>query len=282
MINNKKIKIILCICILAMLLIIFLWWSNSSIKTNEIYISSEKIPEELHGFTIIQISDLHNKEFGDNQKTLIKEVKNASPDIIAITGDFIDSRHTDLKKSMEFIIAAVKIAPVYYVTGNHESRVSQYKELKEQMLKEGVKVLEDEGTIIKHAGASIRILGINDLQFRTGNNQDERIEETNNILKDIAKESSEFTILLSHRPEIFDVYIENNIDLVLSGHAHGGQIRLPFVGGLLAPNQGIFPKYSEGVYEDKNTKMVVSRGLGNSIFPLRVNNRPELVVIRLQ
>jgi len=100
-------------------------------------------------------------------------------------------------------------------------------------------------------------------------------------LKALLIEDSTYTVLLSHRPELFDVYADNNIDLVLSGHAHGGQVRLPFIDGLAAPNQGLFPQYSEGVHENNRTKMVVSRGLGNSIFPIRINNRPELVVFTL-
>lgn len=99
-------------------------------------------------------------------------------------------------------------------------------------------------------------------------------------LKDLMDEN-QYTILLSHRPELFNVYAAHSIDLILSGHAHGGQVRLPFVGGLVAPNQGLFPKYDEGIYEIGPSKMVVSRGLGNSIFPVRINNRPELVVITL-
>jgi predicted MPP superfamily phosphohydrolase len=277
--NKKVISIILSASIIAFS--VWVYWGNTSIQTTQINISSKKIPSSFDGFTIVHISDLHNAEFGNNQSRLLNAVKNASPDLIAITGDLIDSRRTDVAKAMEFISGAVKIAPVYYITGNHESRTSEYAKLKEQMTKAGVVILNDEGTKIKRGKASIHLLGLNDPDFTETDDAYESAAMINAKLKDMLSVSNEYTILLSHRPELFDVYAANNIDLVLSGHAHGGQFRLPFIGGLVAPNQGLFPKYSEGVYEKNQTKMIVSRGLGNSIIPVRINNRPELVVITL-
>ena len=269
----RKWKTILIISAVIFIASVWVYWGNTSIQTTRISITSEKIPTAFIGFTIVQVSDLHNTEFGSHQERLLNAVKGSSPDIIAITGDLIDSNHTDIEKAMVFINDAVKIAPVYYVTGNHEAWSDQYNELKKQMVEVGVDILEDEKTIIERHGISIQLLGLNDPDF-TSTSIDDKLE-------DMLVENNEFTILLSHRPELFDVYVDNNIDLVLSGHAHGGQIRLPFVGGLVAPNQGFFPKYSEGVYEKNQTKMIVSRGLGNSIIPLRINNRPELVIITL-
>lgn len=277
----KKQKVILVIVSFILLFSVWLYWGNVSIQTTHFFISSAKIPAEFDGFTIVQVSDLHNAEFGSHQDKLLNAVKDASPDIIAVTGDLIDSNHTDVAKAMEFINGAVKIAPVYYVTGNHEAWSDQYPELKKQMIRAGVDILEDENIIIEHAGGSIQLLGLNDPGFITTSDTFESMTTIDTKLKDILVESSEYKILLSHRPELFDIYVNNNIDLALSGHAHGGQVRLPFVGGLVAPNQGFFPKYSEGVYEKKQTKMVVSRGLGNSSIPLRINNRPELVIVTL-
>jgi predicted MPP superfamily phosphohydrolase len=279
--KKKKGRVILFIVIFVIAFSVWLWWENTSIQTTHVNIRSEKIPTELDGFTIVQVSDLHNAEFGNQQDRLLKAVKSASPDIIAVTGDLIDSNHSDVTKAMEFINGAVKIAPVYYVTGNHEAWSDQYIELKKQMLMVGVDVLEDENIIIEYAGVTIQLLGLNDLDFITTDGTYERLAMIDTKLKNILGESNKYTILLSHRPELFDVYVENNIDLVLSGHAHGGQVRLPFFRGLVAPNQGFFPKYFEGLYDKKQTKMIVSRGLGNSIIPLRVNNRPELVIVEL-
>ena len=152
---------------------------------------------------------MHNAEFGEENAHLLNILSESKPDIIAITGDLVDAQHTDIDTALSFVEKADRIAPVYYVTGNHEASLPQYDELK---------------TGLEAAG----------------------------------------------------------VDLVLSGHAHGGQFRLPLIGGLVAPNQGFFPKYDAGLYTDGGTNMVVSRGLGNSIIPLRFNNRPEIVLVELK
>ncbi|MBA4533843.1 metallophosphoesterase [Brevibacillus halotolerans] len=277
--KRKKILTILLVSLFAFSG--WVYWGNTAIQTTKININNEKIPESFDGFTIVQVSDLHNAEFGNNQSRLLNAIKAVSPDFIAVTGDLIDSNHTDVAKAMEFINGAIEIGPVYYVTGNHEARSDQYAKLKQQMLEAGVIMLEDEGTTIKREGASIRLFGLNDPNFTATDDAYESTAMVDTKLKAMLSKNNEYTILLSHRPELFDIYAENSIDMVLSGHAHGGQVRLPFIGGLVAPNQGFFPKYSEGVHEKEQTKMIVSRGLGNSIIPVRINNRPELVVITL-
>lgn len=261
---------------------VWLYWGNTSIQTTYIDISSEKITVGFDGFVIAQVSDLHNAEFGNHQDRLLNAVKEVSPDVIAVTGDLIDSSRTDLAKAMEFINGAVKIAPVYFVTGNHEAWTVEYTKLEQQMMEAGVIILDDESITIKSKEDSIHLLGLKDPDFVGISEPYERTAMIDTNLKSMVSKNNEYTILLSHRPELFDVYAANNVDLVLSGHAHGGQVQLPFVGGLVAPDQGFFPKYSKGVYEEKETKMVVSRGLGNSIIPLRVNNRPELVIVTLK
>lgn len=280
--NTKKKKrkpIIITLFVLLIASCVWLYWGNTSIQITEISINSEKIPKSFDGFTIVQVSDLHNAEFGIHQNRLLHAVKDVSPNFIAVTGDLIDSSHTDVGKAMEFINGAVEIAPVYYVTGNHEAWSDQYAELKQQMLEAGVVILDDEGTTIKYNGSSIQLFGLSDPDFTATDNSYESAAMIDMKLKAMLGENSEYTILLSHRPELFDVYAANKVNLVLSGHAHGGQVRLPFIGGLAAPNQGFFPKYTKGMHKKESTNMVVSRGLGNSIIPVRINNRPELVVI---
>lgn len=273
---------LLIVGILVSLFIGWIWWGNTAIQVNQVNISSKKIVAALEGFRVVQVSDLHNAEFGINQTTLVNAVNQASPDVIAITGDLIDSGHTDVSAAMEFINAAVKIAPVYFVTGNHEAWSRQYPELKRQMILAGVLIMDDEKRVVNYNGAVINFLGLNDPDFIPEDADYERAARIDTVLKDLTSlNNNEFTILLSHRPELFDVYVEHKIDLVLSGHAHGGQFRLPLIGGLVAPDQGLFPKYSAGLYRRDLTQMVVSRGLGNSIIPLRVNNRPDLVIITL-
>lgn len=259
---------------------VWIYWGNTAMQTTQITIRSEKIPPAFHGFTMVQVSDLHNTEFGDGQSGLLAAIRDAAPDLIAVTGDLIDSRRTDVEKAMAFIHGAVDLAPVYYVTGNHEARTEAYAQLEQQMAAAGVVILRNASASVTHGGASIRLLGLDDPAFAAQGDGD-GAGMIDARLKAMRGESDVYTVLLSHRPELFDLYAANGMDLVLSGHAHGGQIRLPFVGGLVAPNQGLFPSYSAGVYEKNQTSMVVSRGLGNSIFPVRINNRPELIVITL-
>lgn len=262
---------------------VWIYWGNTSIQTTRIQIADERLPASFGGFRIVQISDLHNAEFGAGQSRLLGAVKEASPDLIAVTGDLIDSRRTDIEKAMDLINGAVSIAPVYYVAGNHEARTGQYAALKKRMGEAGVMILKNEGVTIRRGGDSVRLLGLEDPAFvRQNGTNAENAAVLDGKLKEMRRENGGYTILLSHRPELFDVYAENGVDLVLCGHAHGGQIRLPVIGGLFAPNQGLFPKYSEGVHKKGRTKMAVSRGLGNSIAPVRINNRPELVVIELK
>ena len=186
---------------------------------------------------------------------MLELLSESKPDIIAITGDLVDAGHTDIGVALDFAKEAVKIAPVYYVTGNHEASLSQYDELKIELKTIGVIVLEDEAVQLKHDTEEITLIGLSDPDFT--------------IKGDIFREAPA------------ESYVHCNIDLVLSGHAHGGQFRLPFIGGLIAPNQGLFPQYDAGLYTSVSTNMIVSRGLGNSIIPIRFNNRPEVVVIEL-
>ena len=213
---------------------------------------------------------------------LLTMLRDADPDIIAITGDIIDSRNTNIDIALQFTKAAMEIAPCYYVTGNHEARISKYDELKAAMEAAGVVVLEDEKTKISLEGGEITLIGVNDPSYQTDYLFGDAESVMNAKLEELHTENGEFTVLLSHRPELFETYVDHDLDLVLSGHAHGGQFRLPFVGGLVAPNQGFFPEYDAGLYSMNHTNMIVSRGIGNSILPFRFNNRPEVIIIELK
>jgi predicted MPP superfamily phosphohydrolase len=183
---------------------------------------------------------------------------------------------------LQFVQEAMKIAPCYYVTGNHEARVDAYNELKKGLLFAGVAVLEDNSAKIDIAGESITVIGVNDPSFQTDYLFGDSKTVMQTKLAEFCSDGNGFTILLSHRPELFDTYANHDLDLILSGHAHGGQFRIPFIGGVVAPNQGFFPKFDAGIYTDGDTNMLVSRGVGNSIFPFRVNNRPEIILIELK
>ena len=224
-IGRRKRNIILSMLLCVNILVAWTVWGNKALMANTVAISSSRIPATFSGFQIAQVSDLHNAEFGENNAELLKLLSESRPDIIVITGDLIDVNHTDVGIALCFAQESVKIAPTYYVTGNH-------------------------------AMVSTK-------------------------LKNLIGDESGYTILLSHRPELFETYVDGGIDLVFSGHVHGGQFRLPFIGGLVAPKQGLFPKYDAGLYTGGGTSMVVSRGIGNSIIPFRFNNRPEIVLVEL-
>ena len=271
--------------LITMLLALIVWtiWGNTALMVNSITVSGNQIPSEFSGFRIAQISDLHNAEFGEGNSHLLNNLSESKPDMIAITGDLVDAQYTNIDVALSFAEKAVQIAPVYYVTGNHEASLSQYSELKTGLEAAGVIVLEDNAIQLEHNGGIVTLMGLSDPNFTIKSNIfDEVPAMISTKLNDLMEDKVGYTILLSHRPELFDTYVSCGVDLVLSGHAHGGQFRLPLIGGLVAPNQGFFPKYDAGLYTDGGTNMVVSRGLGNSIIPLRFNNRPEIVLVELK
>ena len=278
--KTRMFIISLLVCLIA--LSAYLYWENTTIEVTFLEVVDFAIPVDFDGFTIAHISDLHNTEFGQQQERLLQKLVEAAPDLIAITGDLLDSYHPNITVAMEFINGAIAIAPVYYVTGNHESRLPElYAQLREQMESAGVVVLDNKAVTLEYGSSIIRVLGVDDPTFSAESDLYEDNEQVISAQLDVLlDDQSAYTILLSHRPELFDVYHEAG--LVLCGHAHGGQVRLPFIGALFAPNQGFFPEYTAGLYRQGDTQMVVSRGLGNSSFPIRINNPPELVVITPQ
>lgn len=269
--------------LICAIIAISLWlaWGNTALMITEVPIVSEKIPENFSGYRIAQISDLHNAQFGKDNANLLEKLHSCNPDIIVLTGDLVDSYQTDIAVSIAFAQKAAEIAPVYYVTGNHESRISQYNALLEGLSASGVTILQNASVTLEKAGEQITLLGVQDPSFQTDYLFGDAQSVMDSVLSQMMADTQGYTILLSHRPELFDIYAENGVDLVLTGHAHGGQFRLPFVGGLIAPGQGFFPEYDAGVFTSNHTSMVVSRGIGNSILPLRINNRPEIVVVEL-
>ncbi len=282
--NNSKKKKVLFLCpgLISAILAFWTIWSNTALMVREILISSDRLPDSFSGFRMAHVSDLHNTEFGENNVTLLQMLSESQPDIIVITGDLIDAQHTNIEIALGFAQESVKIAPTYYVTGNHEASSSQYDTLKIGLESAGVTVLEDEITYLEREGKTIALLGLSDPNFTIrGDLFGEIPAMVSTKLKNMLEQDNVYSVLLSHRPELFETYAACGVDLVLSGHAHGGQFRLPFIGGLIAPDQGLFPKYDTGLYIDGNTNMIVSRGLGNSVIPIRFNNRPEIVLIEL-
>lgn len=277
-----KIKqaILLILIVLFAAIIAWVIWDNNRITVTEYTIKDAEIPENFSGYRILQISDLHNAEFGEDNEILLNQISRLHPDMIVITGDLIDSYHTNVDISLAFIRQAVKIAPTYYVFGNHEVRIPEsYTLLKDGMEKAGVVVLDQPVTLEKDS-QTITLLGVADPSAMSS---DSRFytQIVGSILNAKMPEETVYSILLCHRPEVFDAFIENGIDLAFTGHTHGGQVRIPFIGAIFSPDQGLFPKYDSGLFTEKDTTMIISRGLGNSSFPFRVDCPPEIVVATL-
>lgn len=273
--QNKKTKLMIGLSIAVLSIVIFCIWQNNDIVISRYVYKNTKIGVNLDGFKIAQISDLHNKEFGSNNKRLIHKLREEKPNMILITGDIVDRNRTNLDIALEFVKAAVEIAPVFYVSGNHEYSISSedWNKLMQSMSDCGV-ILMDNKSINIYKGEEIGFyfIGLGDKNLTDGTLQ----TLTSHLNPD------KLQILLAHEPQNLEFYSQSKVDLIFSGHAHGGQFRLPFLGGLIAPNQGFFPKYTSGTYVEDQTTMVVSRGLGNSVIPIRVFNRPEIVIVTLK
>jgi len=262
---------------------LYLAWENKTIVTTKIEVVSEKIPESFSGYKIVHISDLHNTEFGFRNRRLIRKIREADPDIIVMTGDMVDMYRPHISVAVSLGEELSEIAPTYFVTGNHDVKAVGREELLAGFEKCGVETLKNKKVILEKDGEKISLMGIDDPKFLDDTMSGNDRENTEKALKNLAEKSGEsFKILLAHRPEMIDVYSSFKIDLVLSGHAHGGQINIPGKGGVVAPGQGWFPEYYEGLHTVNGTQMIVSRGLGNSAFPFRINNKPEIIIAELK
>ncbi len=279
---RKKALVWLAVCLAFPALILWTVWGNKALEVNSYTISCGRIPDSFSGLRIAQVSDLHNTAFGPGNERLLMLLSRSEPDIIVITGDLVDSYRTDLETALAFAAQAAQLAPCYYVTGNHEARIAEYEDLIAGLQAAGVTLLDNGRITLARGGEAITLIGAEDPSFRTDYLTGDSAAVMAGTLQSLTGQDDAYTILLSHRPELFDTYTAMGVDLVFSGHAHGGQFRLPFIGGLVAPNQGLFPAYDSGLYTKGTTNMLVSRGLGNSIFPFRFNNRPEILVVELQ
>lgn len=266
-------------------------WDNFRLTVTQYDVELPDLPSAFDGFVIAQVSDLHNARFGKEQRKLIDAIKSAQPDMIAITGDLF---HTAKRQNAYcFLERAAKIAPCYFVGGNHEQRFADYfTAIKPQLERLGAIVLDDERVTVTRGSNTISLIGLADPSFRRTVSPERLTDEKLSRLESTGP--GDCTVVLSHRPELFDVYARHNVSLVLTGHAHGGQVRFAHR-GLYAVHQGWFPKYTEGIftrnityttYSDtfrhgKVCTMVVSRGLGNSTLYPKINNPPELVVVRV-
>lgn len=268
--RNKVIRVI----VIALLLLGFFWFENNHLQTSFYEYESDRVPTEYDGFRIVQISDLHNACFGRENNWLTDKVKECGPDIIVVTGDVIDSDHTRMDVALDCMESMAEICPVYYITGNHEYWIDESTRmtLLSELVDRGVIVLMSEATTITRGEEVIRIVGLDDSRIAS--------KDLQNLMRE--NEDNPFTILLAHEPTYIRWYAQNEPDIVLAGHEHGGQFRLPFLGPVYAPDQGFWPDLTEGVYTEGNTTMYISRGLGNSAIPIRLFNDPEILCLDLK
>lgn len=267
--------------IIIILIGTFIVYSNKKITLTEYSVENELISDAFDGFRIVNASDFHNRFFGRDSAYLLSEIKKASPDIIVITGDIIDRRNLNIGRSVTFAAKAAKIAPVYYVTGNHEAVMKGFDTLIAGLTDAGVEYMDSRTVVIERNNSAIELMGIPDPALGVEPEEYRLYEKCREDVAAVITGSDRFSILLAHRPDFFDVYA-SHADIVFCGHAHGGQFRIPFMGGLFAPGQGLFPKLTCGRHTKSGTDMIISRGIGNSSFPIRINNNPELVVVELK
>lgn len=274
---------ILAAAVAVIVIIIFCYYQNNKIDVTEYIELSDEIGSPV---TLVQLSDLHSKPF----RKVLKKLDEIKPDIIVITGDFINDKGKNREKMMQFGKELLNRAPVFYITGNHERRLAYFDDLMNQLKDMGFTVLLNETAQIRIHSSTITFLGLDENQadfkdYRERKKGTFKYKDMAPYFRELDKYSG-YKIVLSHFPENFEKVEENNysqydFDLQLSGHAHGGQFILPFVGPVFSPGQGLFPKYARGSFGER-PKLIVSRGLGNAEFPLRLFNHPEINVIYLE
>ena len=269
--NRKKYIKSALVLLIVIALLLFCSYQNRHLETTYYTYKAEQLGADLEGYRIVPISDLHNVKFGKNNQKLVDRIRECEPDMIVLTGDLVDSNHTNVDRAVQFVDEIVKICPVYYVTGNHEYWLdtSEYEKLMDGLVSAGVVILDNQVVEISRGDAKFRLVGLDDKSLADG------------TLEALLSDEKELTVVLAHEPQYFARYAGTGVDLVLSGHAHGGQFRLPFVGGIVAPDQGFLPEYTAGEYYMNGTEMIVSRGLGNSVIPVRLFNYPEIVCVEL-
>lgn len=272
--------VLIIISILLVFTLIAYIVSNHMLTVNNYRV--DNAPQSFNGFKICQLSDIHAKRYGRNQKRFIEKIRAASPDIIVLTGDY---EYTDkINNTSELANGIKRIAPVYYITGNHEYRSGQIENIRKVFDELGFINLDETFTVITRGNDSITFAGLSDLlKYADMSVKNDKYHGAKNeYLKQLYKidaVTKNYKVLLTHRPDFFEEYADTMFDLVLTGHAHGGFVRFPFINGLIAPQQGFFPKYTSGFYKRNGTSMFVSRGCGGK--PLRLFNRPEIAVITL-
>lgn len=249
--------------------------SRDDLEISRYAVKSQKLPESFDGFKIVQLSDLHGAEFGEDGMGLVEKVKELEPDMIALTGDFVTDEG-DLAAVEKLAARLTELCPVYFVSGNHEFGSGLAVKVRNILERAGVKYLSNEYLTISRGEDEILLGGVEDpLAYADMLSPDELAQKMNDAAPDA------FKILLGHRNYWMTEYPELPVDLIFCGHAHGGLIRIPGVGGLIGTDRRLFPDFDAGEYNNGRYTLIVSRGLGNSVSIPRIFNRPEIVCVEL-
>ena len=256
--HRKRHRILAFFAVAMSVLLAWTVWGTTALERTDIEFASARVPAAMDGFVIAQVSDLHDAVLGEENADITDMLREIRPDIIVLTGDMVDSNRGNIDRSVALARRLVEIAPVYYANGNHEAALSynEYHRFTRGLSEAGVTVLEDRSEILSYNGTPFQIIGLNDLGFIKGGFS-EKCAAMQSAL-DLLTQDGMFSLVLSHRPELMDHYAACAPELVLSGHAHGGQFRLPLLGGLYSPGQGFFPKYDGGLYTQGGTSLIVS------------------------
>ncbi len=261
--------------IILFIVCILLLDSNLRLTVTEYDISSQRLPPQFDGYKIVQLSDLHTMEFGKDNRRLVRRVAALEPDLIALTGDYIEDAE-DLPVVETLVAQLSEIAPVYFTSGNHDWASRAIKQLESTIDSKGGSYLGNEHVLLERNGATIVLAGVEDPNgFADMPKPDEICGQLD------AAYPESFIILMAHRNDFPERYPDLPCDLIFTGHGHGGVIRLPIVGGLVGTDLTLFPTYDAGVFQSGRYSMVVSRGLGGAPFYPRLFNNPEIVVVTL-
>lgn len=251
------------------MLVSYIFYETRFLVVKTYSIKIPDLPPAFKGFTILHLSDLHSKYFGEKQKDLLALIREQQYDLVAFTGDMVNKKNPLPEPGLE-LVKGLAGKPVYFVPGNHEW--SSGYQIRQPLLDSGVEILENRSVKISRKKEHIWLAGVDDPYLGR--------DDLDQALSDAGEDQAP-RLLLAHAPEIFDGAAKAGIDLVMVGHTHGGQVRLPVLGALIVPGQGFFPKYDYGVYSKEQTRMVITGGLGESGIPVRFNMDPEIVLIKL-
>ena len=272
----KRIRRLLALLALLALAAGFVYWQNFTLQVEPVELVFESLPPQFDGLRVTELSDMHGRSFGKNNVRLLRTLQRARPDMICICGDLFDEK-TDLSMLEPLLTGLTEIAPVYYVTGNHEWQVKNLREILQKMRAWGVTVLENEGRVLSRGGAEMVVAGVHDpcgpYDMKTPAALVRELRRT---------QGDDFVLMLSHRNDELPMWSRLGVQLVLSGHCHGGVVRLPFVGGVFGTRRELFPEYDAGVYRQDGTTLFVSRGLGYTNVHFRLFNRPHVPIMILR